>query len=96
MNWNKFIEALTPEEKQELGTILIGYLPAKMTKTTTGVYDWLTSQPTISGRLCNVLKNMMEYWPEYKYIEQINKHDFLRVRNGGKKTWDELVKLRGY
>lgn len=53
----------------------------------TEVTQWVNSlkiQP--STRLYNTLKS-------FKYMEDITRYDFLKVRNAGISTWDEFQKL---
>jgi hypothetical protein len=52
--------------------------------------DWVISQPYISVRLRNVLlKNM-----PFKYVELVNKEDFLKIKNAGLASWVEFCRLR--
>lgn len=34
--------------------------------------------------------------PVFNYLEDVNKADFLRCRNAGKKSWNYFKELRGY
>jgi len=55
-----------------------------------------------SVRLMNILTHGQIYEnthfveKEVQSIEKLSRKEFMKIRNAGKKTWDEFVKLRGY
>tara|TARA_R110000850_G_scaffold252336_1_gene377520 strand:- start:379 stop:681 length:303 start_codon:yes stop_codon:yes gene_type:complete len=61
--------------------------------------EWVNSK-NFSTRLNNALLHMSyfkeEKWHKVEYLEDINKLDFLRHRNIGKKGWHDFVEIRGY
>ncbi len=64
----------------------------------TKIESWINSlEYKLSVRLSNVL--LKSQWGEdekpFKYIEDVNKKEFMRLRNAGKKTWSEFLDLRG-
>lgn len=63
----------------------------------TEIESWINSleyEPSV--RLSNVLLNPQRGEDEkpFKYVEDVNKKEFLRLRNAGKKTWSEFEDLR--
>ena len=50
-----------------------------------------------SGRLCNLLLNYgwAENGKPLEYVEDVNKFEFMRLRNAGKLAWSEFAELRG-
>ena len=65
----------------------------------TKVQDW-DKLSLCSTRLCNVLtsKHLNEFNQEYriKYIEDLTKKQFKKIRNAGQFSWTEFENLRGY
>ena len=59
-----------------------------------------------STKLRNILEGKFNYYLDKNYnriyhgqiqdINSLNMHSFLKIRNAGKKTWEEFVKLRGF
>ena len=59
------------------------------------VTDWLAVQDDISVRLLNVLKLPTSYGePPFKYMDEITGWEFIKIRNAGKLSWEELKQLR--
>ncbi|MFL1896813.1 hypothetical protein ACJRPK_13990 [Aquimarina sp. 2-A2] len=53
--------------------------------------EWLESN-ACSTRLRNII-----YYDDYfKYIEDWEKKEFIRIRGAGLKTWNEFERLRGF
>lgn len=50
-----------------------------------------------SGRLCKLLLNYrwVKDGKPFKYVEDVNKFEFMRLRNAGELTWSEFAELRG-
>ncbi len=67
-------------------------------KNKTLIMDFINSHEKISVRLTNILKfqsmNSVDEAP-VKYVEDFNKKSFLRNRNAGNKSWNELCELMG-
>ena len=72
------------------------------------IVDWIEKQHRVGktetrqtsswayGHLFACLYNHIESYPDIKYIEDITKNNFLRMRNGGMKTWEAFLELRTY
>jgi hypothetical protein len=64
----------------------------------TEIKDWINSldrQP--STKLSNILLDEFRFSegnPPFKFIEDITKQKFLKVRQAGKQSWEELIELR--
>jgi hypothetical protein len=64
----------------------------------TEIESWINSleyEPSV--RLCNALLDCQRYADEkpFKYVEDVNKKEFMRLKNVGIKTWSEFEDLRG-
>jgi hypothetical protein len=59
---------------------------------------WITKLSTSpSNRLCNILlysPRWLGNGEPFKYVEEITKYEFMRLRNAGESTWLEFIKLR--
>ena len=49
----------------------------------------------MSMRLYNQLSLILR-WCENIYVHEIEEQEFLRMKNFGKKSWEEFIDLRGY
>ncbi len=64
----------------------------------TEISQWFASLPEKpSGRLCKLL---LDYrWADdgkpFKYVEDVNKFEFMGLRDAGKRSWAEFCELRG-
>ncbi len=69
----------------------------------TKLYEW-AMESDCSTRLRNALTGRWQRQnnPNYvqpeglEYLEDVKEVVFMRIRNAGRKAWDEFVKLRGY
>ncbi len=64
----------------------------------TEISQWLASlSKKPSGKLCSLL--LAYHWADggkpFKYVEDVNEFEFMRLRNAGKKTWAEFCELLG-
>ena len=57
------------------------------------ITDFLNTTPNLSTRLQNVLAEYHNIYGNI-FIKDVVKRNFLRVRDGGNKSWEELEKAR--
>ena len=57
------------------------------------VSDWLNEQDKISTRLFNILNATHYYERPFKYMDEITKTGFKKVRNAGQYSWTEFEDL---
>ena len=96
MDWKIFVKALSEQDKKELEQELSSILCRNLSHLTPS--DQWAGLIHCSRRLQNILLSR-EYGTDnlqLPFIEQIQKHEFLRVRNAGKLSWQEFIELRGY
>ena len=63
----------------------------------TEIESWINSlEYEPSARLSNALLEVQRYASQkpFRYVEDVNKKEFMRLRNVGKKTWSEFEDLR--
>lgn len=100
--------AFNDDEREEMFKLITDWkipnpIIINTTEKLTPVREWVKLQPDISERLIQILlvtRFFNRPCPDedlpFRFIEQINRKHFLRIRNAGLKSWDEFVKLRGY
>lgn len=104
MDAKKLFDYLSDKEKQDLFECSVSWKIGKPFFSThlTNISDWAKNNK-LSVKLTNVL--FVDYYTNkaysrdelpFKFVELVNKHDFLLLRSAGKKTWEEFIKLRGY
>lgn len=102
MDINKFVDALTSEEVQELKQAIKLRTERERHKFYSLVH-FLNSPVAIQMNrgLNNVLTHYINYMVEplradikFGDIREIQKNDFLRIRNAGIKSWKEFDQLR--
>jgi hypothetical protein len=94
--YNKALDIVEAYHKQ---LFLSGVGSSLRTVGKTRLYEW-DKIHLCSIRLHNVLKNAYDYENKYGseiyYIENLTFEKFKRIRNAGKKCWEDFVKVRGY
>jgi hypothetical protein len=89
---SEFLDNLTDKEKEDVFLLL-----QRECKPRTPVKEWVEKQKNkISIRLTNILLGTYSgYVVPWNFIEEIDRSMFLRIRNAGNMSWNELVELRG-
>ena len=66
----------------------------------TEIKDWINSLKTpISTKLSNILLDAFRFSegnPPFKYVEDVTKLEFMRLRQAGKESWAEFCTLREF
>ena len=94
MNITKFYECLSDAEKKELTLIMVSNMP-KQNSLFTEIHQWVNKQKNISVRLRHVLVDAANL-RLITFVEQVKEDDFMKLRNAGKVSWKEFVRLREY
>lgn len=98
MDLNLFTLSLSTEEKRELLAILKSQIRKidRTNKDKTPIEKLITRREGISRKLKMLLTDYAHNYERevmdrpFPYVDDINKHDFLRLKGAGRKTWDEL------
>ena len=98
MNIYLFLESLSDQERQELKDYFLRHDKAKSTQKEdveikkVKIQDFIREFANdISPRLFNALYQNGEY--PFLYVNDIRRSDFYRIRNAGKKSWQELESI---
>ena len=87
----KFLQSLNSAEKAELLTALKHDMDGKEAET---MYQWVhKNKDKMSVRLFNALDKNMKYF-ESEPVSELEWDDLKRIRNFGKKSWEEFNKIR--
>ena len=87
----KFLQSLNSAEKAELLTALKHDMDGKEAET---MYQWVhKNKDKMSVRLFNALDKNMKYF-ESEPVSELEWDDLKRIRNFGKKSWEEFNKMR--
>jgi hypothetical protein len=91
MNIAKFIEALSEEEREQLRDYFLNENKVIVDdKESLKVYELISLNPEMSTRLKNIL---IDYYGVDYTVKRIDKYHFLKARNAGENTWDELARI---
>lgn len=98
MDLNLFTLSLSNEEKRELLAILKSQIRKidQANKDKTPIENLITCQEGVSRKLKMILTDYAHNYERgaldrpFPYVDDINKHDFLKLKGAGRKTWDEL------
>ena len=98
MNFKKFLESLSLPEIKEL-KLCISEMdnPQEANTSRIAITEFIRAhQGTMSSRLYNVLRRCSEdsvgrY--NFNYITDLNKIQFVKIRNAGETTWNELCEI---
>jgi len=77
--------------KQEYLTALKVIRNYRKQKGRTPTKQWLSEHPGITVRLMQLLAVSSNYL-EYQFIEDFTEEKFFKLRNAGKRSWDEFNK----
>ena len=91
MEISRLLQILDSSEKYELFTLLTKEFSIK-----TRIRDFISSNPQMTTRLKKCLIDYDKRKDFDEFIEFINMDDLMRLRNMGKTTLNEFIKLRGY
>lgn len=87
------VETIRTYKKQIDSAVQLAEEMKKNTKMP--VAEWIKQNRNISVKLHNCLTGAYQQIPPFEFIEDINKSDFLRLRNVGLQTWKEFCDVTG-
>lgn len=90
MDLRKLIDCMTVNERDELRQILI-----ERDNGLTDIYEFIAQNNLKPGLKYALLDLRKGNWKKIRYIQEVERNDFLKMKGAGKKMWEEFKKLRG-